>query len=811
MNAELKKLAVLTVATLLLCLSFPNMKIAFSGDTYTIDLFTQKEPYSGKGPNMPSDAFGPQEHVILYALVTCNEAPMQNILVAFYIRAPTGFSFSFSEKTNASGIATINFTIPHPCDNETEFFGEWYTLANAYVGDTLVQDSLTFRVDWIVKLISVRTINENLSHRIDFGIGGDVGLEITLRSIAKTVKNATISITLQDELCTPVSFYEICDFKVQPNEKPVFLYCKLHIPKWAVIGEATVSVSALKAPTNASEVPYCPTISTMFYILPYAPLTITFHDVAVVDAVPSARSVEAGEIVNISAIIQNEGTENESFNVSAYYDNYLIETLSVTLASHSWTTLNFTFNTTTVAPANYTIKVSIPPLINEADLTDNTLIDGMVEVKPKLPIVVHNIGVLEVKTSADTIHIGDLLQINVSVINNGTETETFNVKVYYDNSLIETKVVNALLPTAQQTLTFTWNTSSVSEGFYQISAFAPLDGDVDPSDNTFVNGVIHIVKPPKPLYFLTVKTEPPNVAAIPGEGWYEENTNASLTAPFTVSLSDFVRYKLSHWDVDGIPQNIGANSISVLMDANHTATAHYILQYYLAVRTDPPGIVTIYGEAWHDNSTNVTLNAPAVYGYTFKYWDIDGVLQGENVNPITVHMNAPHNATAHYVRITYTLAILATEGGTTDPAPGNYTYPVNTTVQVKAIPNANYVFDHWELDNVNVGSANPYQVIIDKNHVLKAVFSPVAAGWFVPEWFYWLLFLILVLIVFLLVLLLYSRKKRRETEVAFRSGWTAWYYCRSLRCKFAKIKEACCRGSLLLSLCLAKMYKRSFL
>jgi parallel beta-helix repeat protein len=74
---------------------------------------------------------------------------------------------------------------------------------------------------------------------------------------------------------------------------------------------------------------------------------------------------------------------------------------------------------------------------------------------------------------------------------------------------------------------------------------------------------------------------------------------------------------------------------------------------------------------------------------------------------------------------TYALTITTTIGGTTDPAPGTYSYIVNSTVQVTAIPSANYVFDHWELDTVNVGSANPYTVPMDKDHTVKAVFTPI--------------------------------------------------------------------------------------
>jgi len=75
---------------------------------------------------------------------------------------------------------------------------------------------------------------------------------------------------------------------------------------------------------------------------------------------------------------------------------------------------------------------------------------------------------------------------------------------------------------------------------------------------------------------------------------------------------------------------------------------------------------------------------------------------------------------------TYSLTITTTDGGTTDPAPGTYSYTANSTVEVTAIPEANYLFDYWELDSVNIGSANPYTVLMDKNHTLKAVFSHAA-------------------------------------------------------------------------------------
>ena len=76
-----------------------------------------------------------------------------------------------------------------------------------------------------------------------------------------------------------------------------------------------------------------------------------------------------------------------------------------------------------------------------------------------------------------------------------------------------------------------------------------------------------------------------------------------------------------------------------------------------------------------------------------------------------------------YLAPQYTITISAQPGGTTDPAPGTYSDTANSTVQVSAIPNVDYSFDHWELDTINVGSTNPYTILMDSNHTLKAAFT----------------------------------------------------------------------------------------
>jgi hypothetical protein len=844
MSAKLKKLLVISaIIALLLSLAFTNLKIAFSNyDGGKIDLFTQKEPYSGKGSNMPSDAFGPEEVVILYALVTYNEIPVQGSMVAFYVTTPNNASFGLSAETDLNGIATVNFTIlMPPIDiSESEVFGTWLAQANVLIDADVFQDALSFKVDYIVKLLSVRTIDENLVYKPKFGIGGDVGVEISLRNIAMVVKSAMIAITVQDELAFVVNFSKINDFRVQTNEKLVLLFCKLSLPKYAHVGNATVHVSALTAPANEGGVPYCPGVTTGFYILPDGPIKVTFHDVAVVEVTPSAKSVEVGQSVNVSALVQNEGTVTETFAVSAYYDNILIETIPVTLAAYSHANLNFTFETSTVNPGNYTITASIPYLMNEADLSDNLYVDGVIEVRPKLPVIVHNIAIVDVKLSNSSLYIGELLQINVTVVNKGTETETFSVGAYYGSSLIGTLQVTALAPNINAILVFEWNTSSLNEGFYQISASAPLPSDIDVSDNTFIDGIVQLKTKPSILFHdvAVLSAVPSSISAYKGEiitlyvdvkneGTYVESFN--VTAFYNSNLIEtlFVdglestaeRSLVFYWDTENVLEgNYTLSALaSVVPDEENVENNLYVdgvvevkplpLTYLLNITSSPISNVnfTINGTPARTpySATHIegvyTIDFPHEWTdfdtgrlYIFSHWEDNSTNRTR-----IIYLVSDMILTAYYEEAvsTYTLSI------TSDPILGVHftidgveqTTPYSALLEEKSytivMPSSVtdsetgrvYNFREWEDGSTNLTRI----VLLDRDTNLTAYYEAAITGWFVPDWFYWFLPLSLVLIIALLIILFYRRRRKKE-EDAFYSGWTAWYYCYDLRSKLLK-------------------------
>jgi hypothetical protein len=145
--------------------------------------------------------------------------------------------------------------------------------------------------------------------------------------------------------------------------------------------------------------------------------------------------------------------------------------------------------------------------------------------------------------------------------------------------------------------------------------------------------------------------------------------------------------------------------------------------YFLAITTTAGG-TTDPAPGIYSYTSNSTVQVTAIPNpnYLFNNWILDGVPTGSD-NPINILMDRNHSLEAVF-KIAYQLTITTTSGGTTNPSPGTYIYAAGSSVEVTAIPYANFLFDYWMLDGFNVGSANPYSIVMDKNHTLKAVFSP---------------------------------------------------------------------------------------
>jgi hypothetical protein len=133
--------------------------------------------------------------------------------------------------------------------------------------------------------------------------------------------------------------------------------------------------------------------------------------------------------------------------------------------------------------------------------------------------------------------------------------------------------------------------------------------------------------------------------------------------------------------------------------------------------TDPtPGTYT------YSSGTVINVTASPNTDYLFDHWELDGSNVGAP-DPISITMNTNHTLEAVFVLRSYTLTITVTDGGTTDPTPGTRIYSSGTVMNVTAWPDTTYYFDHWELDGVNVGGANPINILMNKDYALCAVFK----------------------------------------------------------------------------------------
>jgi len=73
---------------------------------------------------------------------------------------------------------------------------------------------------------------------------------------------------------------------------------------------------------------------------------------------------------------------------------------------------------------------------------------------------------------------GDLIDIDVTVRNNGDVTETFDLTCYYDSTEIGTILVVDLAPGETRVVTFTWDTAGTQVNEYDIKAWADSASEI---------------------------------------------------------------------------------------------------------------------------------------------------------------------------------------------------------------------------------------------------------------------------------------------------------------------------------------------
>jgi hypothetical protein len=202
-------------------------------------------------------------------------------------------------------------------------------------------------------------------------------------------------------------------------------------------------------------------------------------------------------------------------------------------------------------------------------------------------------------------------------------------------------------------------------------------------------------------------------------------------------------WMLDHWELNSVV--VGASApYSIVIDADHLLTAFFVEippeQWTLQVNSDPinsiefavngASHVTPWSGLLDENSHTIVMPSAWMLDgdiYSFDHWE------DSSTNPTrTVNLISDTTVTAHFALELpppgeSVLTIVVVGSGTTDPAPGVYMHPDGSVVDVNAVPDSDWLLDHWELDNVDLGATDPYSVTMNANHILTAFFIDVHA------------------------------------------------------------------------------------
>ena len=224
-------------------------------------------------------------------------------------------------------------------------------------------------------------------------------------------------------------------------------------------------------------------------------LEVDIHDLAITSVSFQPTTVYIGKTVTVTVTVKSEGGFDETFSVIAYYDGNTIDTYSNVVVKAGkakdvdfiWNTAGFPMHTYNYT---YTIKAEVSVVKNETN-TDN----NVKTATEKATMVTRNIAITDITVSTTAPKVGDSLIINVTVTNEGSYIETFNVTAYYDENIIGNYTDITLTNGNDRTLTFTWNTAGIALGTYTIKANATEVGDeINKTDNTRIYGNITLEK-----------------------------------------------------------------------------------------------------------------------------------------------------------------------------------------------------------------------------------------------------------------------------------------------------------------------------
>jgi hypothetical protein len=137
--------------------------------------------------------------------------------------------------------------------------------------------------------------------------------------------------------------------------------------------------------------------------------------------------------------------------------------------------------------------------------------------------VTHDVAITGITVSSNQVQRGDLVNVTVTLKNEGSASENFNVSLYLNSSLLEMRPVVDLGSNNDGDVVFNWNTTTTAPANYVISAEAThLVGESNVTDNALTDGVV------------SVRSRPDGPSAVFVN---PQNSSAAVGQDFTVNIN----------------------------------------------------------------------------------------------------------------------------------------------------------------------------------------------------------------------------------------------------------------------------------
>jgi len=220
-----------------------------------IDVYTER---NGIGYHMPSDAFGPQEEITVFAKVTYGGEGVPYKPVGFEVKDNQGnVVLTRTVFTDMNGECNFTFRIPWTGMQAEQKFGTWTIYGTVDIAEVRYEDYCQFEFGYIVSIKGIRTTDAAGNTKTSFGKGEEVYVEIEMKNISFNSKKATITVTIYDNEGVPIGFMAVEDQTVAPGTS-AFWNFGIEIPYWRFKGIGTVYVNIFTAMPQKGGVPYCP-------------------------------------------------------------------------------------------------------------------------------------------------------------------------------------------------------------------------------------------------------------------------------------------------------------------------------------------------------------------------------------------------------------------------------------------------------------------------------------------------------------------------------------------------------------------------